>query len=684
MASHKKVAVVGDVTVDWQVILPHGPHGSSLDPLWAWSAPEESQLSAHAGGAALLHTIVEAAVADRDPSAEVSGPSVPAEALARPEAGDFARFVMAWSPAPAPQAFGGAAWRIVELLGRTAATRPRGAAPEPAGDADMLVIDDLALGFRDDPSQWPAALGEGRPPREVVLLTTVPLARGPLWERLLERCADVLTVVVLSEDLRKDSLPVGYPLSWEQLYRDVVRAVGGCGLAEAARVVVPVGLTGAVMAERDGASRLLFSPRTLEGDERETWPGAVLGYAMCVVAALAAAMTADGDDLTAATNRGLSAARALHLGGYDLVREDERMRLCFPLERVRQELREASVALPSVAMDVATGDDHRILTEVVGGADLVAMAEAAAVHGPGHLEAAVPVETVGAWSSVDRDEIESMRAVRGIVSEYVRQWRTGTRLGRPLSIAVFGPPGAGKSFAVKQMARALLPGHMKELEFNLSQLHDESELGPALHRVRDAVLQQYLPLVFWDEFDTALQGVPLGWLRHFLAPMQDGAFLEQGAFHPIGPAIFVFAGGTSATLDEFIGGADPALGRQAKKPDFLSRLRAYVNVYGPNPQSEHDVAHLLRRALLLRSLLQRKAPQIMDGDVVRIDPGVLRAFLKADGYTHGARSMEAIVDMSSLSGKSRFERAALPPANQLALHVDAARFLALVYGTGSG
>jgi hypothetical protein len=330
-------------------------------------------------------------------------------------------------------------------------------------------------------------------------------------------------------------------------------------------------------------------------------------------------------------------------------------------------------------MDVATGDDHRILTEVVGGADLMAMAETAAVHGPGHLEAAVPVETVGAWSSVDRDEIESMRALRGIVSEYVRQWRTGTRLERPLSIAVFGPPGAGKSFAVKQMARALLPGLMKELEFNLSQFHDESELGPALHRVRDAVLQQYLPLVFWDEFDTALQGVPLGWLRHFLAPMQDGAFLEQGAFHPIGPAIFVFAGGTSATLDEFVGGTDATQAKQAKKPDFLSRLRAYVNVYGPNPQGEHDVAYVLRRALLLRSLLQRKTPQIVDGEVVRIDPGVLRAFLGADGYTHGARSMEAIVDMSALAGKSRFERASLPPANQLALHVEAARFLALVY-----
>jgi hypothetical protein len=683
MARQKKVAVVGDVTVDWQVILANGPHGSGLDALWAWSAPDESQLAAHAGGAALLREIVEAAVADRDPSLEVSGPSVPPEALARPDAAEFTRLVMAWSPVPAPKTAGGPAWRIVELLGRSAATRPHVAVPEAQGEADLIVIDDMALGYRDDPAQWPVGLSHGRPPRQVLLMTTVPLMQGPLWERLVERCADVLTVVVLTEDLRKDSLPVGYPLSWEQLYRDVVRAVRGCGLAEAARVIVPVGLLGAVILERDGGSRLLFSPRTLEGDERATWPGAVVGYALCLAAALAAETAAGGIDIAAATNRGLAAARALHVGGYDLVSEDGNLRLRFPLERVRQELREASVDLPSVAMDVATGDDHRILTAVVAGADLMAMAETAAVRGPEHLEAAVPVETVGAWSSVDRDEIESMRAVRGIVSEYVRQWRTDTRLERPLSIAVFGPPGAGKSFAVKQMARALLPGLMKELEFNLSQFHDESELGPALHRVRDAVLQQYLPLVFWDEFDTALQGVPLGWLRHFLAPMQDGAFLQNGSFHPIGPAIFVFAGGTSATLAEFIAG-DEAQAKQAKKPDFLSRLRAYVNVYGPNPQSEHDVAYILRRALLLRSLLQRKAPQIVDGGLVRIDPGVLRAFLRADGFTHGARSMEAIVDMSALAGKSRFERASLPPANQLALHVGAERFLALIYDLEGG
>ena len=127
--------------------------------------------------------------------------------------------------------------------------------------------------------------------------------------------------------------------------------------------------------------------------------------------------------------------------------------------------------------------------------------------------------------------------------------------------------------------------------------------------MRDVVLEERLPLVFWDEFDGPLEGKQLGWLCHFLAPMQDGKFRQGGAFTPLGPAIFVFAGGTCATLREFVAAGDDAEGRAAKKPDFLSRLRGYLNVLGPNPVSDDDIAFPLRRALLLRSLVERRRPR---------------------------------------------------------------------------
>jgi len=114
----------------------------------------------------------------------------------------------------------------------------------------------------------------------------------------------------------------------------------------------------------------------------------------------------------------------------------------------------------------------------------------------------------------------------------------------------------------------------------------------------------------------------------------------------------------------------------AKGLDFMSRLRGFLNILGPNPQDEQDQGYILRRALLLRSLFLKKAKPLFGKDnVLKIDEGVLRALLSIDYYRHGARSMECIIDMSTLSGKLMFERSCLPALHQLDLHVDSGKFL---------
>lgn len=140
-------------------------------------------------------------------------------------------------------------------------------------------------------------------------------------------------------------------------------------------------------------------------------------------------------------------------------------------------------------------------------------------------------------------------------------------------------------------------------------------------------------------------------------------------------------------MDEFgpdLDGFDVAKGR-----DFASRLKGYVNILGPNqrlPETEDDGGtdpyYVIRRAILLRSILLRDAPQLFEEadkkKVLNIDPGVLRALLHVRRYKHGVRSMESIVAMSTLTGKRGFERSSLPAVEQLALHVDAQEFKALV------
>ena len=169
--------------------------------------------------------------------------------------------------------------------------------------------------------------------------------------------------------------------------------------------------------------------------------------------------------------------------------------------------------------------------------------------------------------------------------------------------------------------------------------------------------------------------------------MQDGEFRDGEAVHPIGKAIFVFAGGTSSSFEAFCRQDAPADKRESaldafkkvKGPDFVSRLRGYVNIMGPNPVGDTDFACIIRRAMLLRSMIERTASYLLDSKKrARIDDGVLRALIKVPLYKHGARSMEAILDMSLLNGRSCFEQACLPPREQLRLHVDDEIFSRLV------
>lgn len=276
--------------------------------------------------------------------------------------------------------------------------------------------------------------------------------------------------------------------------------------------------------------------------------------------------------------------------------------------------------------------------------------------------------------TVDREEIERINALRSLIDTY----RASPGDVRPLSIAVFGPPGSGKSFAIKQLAAEMFGKEKQTLEFNLSQFADDgvSELHAAFHHVRDASIKGAIPLVFWDEFDSD----DLKWLKHFLAPMQDAEFRAGSGVHPFGKAIFVFAGGTCATFEDFDRSvaADPAVQsffRSRKGPDFVSRLRGFVNIKGPNPSDQDNPAadpeYLIRRAMVLRSLLERSYRHLVDAKtkVACISTRVVRAFLRVNKFLHGARSLESVLRMSNLRDAARFDVAELTTPELLALHV---------------
>lgn len=311
----------------------------------------------------------------------------------------------------------------------------------------------------------------------------------------------------------------------------------------------------------------------------------------------------------------------------------------------------------------------------------------------------VPIASYGNFLTADREEIERVNAIRKLIISYL----DNPQDKKPLSLAVFGPPGSGKSFSIKQLAAELGFTEKSIHTFNLSEFKDPLELHVAFHIVRDATIQGKIPLIFWDEFDSDT----LSWLKEFLAPMQDAEFRAGSVVHPIGKAIFVFAGGVFSSFEEFeektgskeekkndqahgqgsalkpgentekqaVPASNPYEGKKA--PDFISRLRGYVNIKGPNPQEMGDKndEYLIRRAILLRSVLERNFGHLLGAKgQAAISAPIVQAFLRVDKYKHGARSLESIVTMSELVKAPYFGEAALPPDHLLNLHVDASRF----------
>ncbi len=308
----------------------------------------------------------------------------------------------------------------------------------------------------------------------------------------------------------------------------------------------------------------------------------------------------------------------------------------------------------------------------------LSVAQRIVIAGPEELYAHVPFCNYGSLSTVDKDEIENYSTIKSLLDDYIYlyDYSEGNDMPRPLSIAIFGAPGAGKSFGVKQIAKSC--GRFAISSLNLSQFDSPTELFESLHEALQRGKDE-IPLVFFDEFDAELDGTARGWLKYFLAPMQDGEYTLNGKLFQVNGAVFAFAGATASAFQEFLPETeeDVTAFQMVKGPDFVSRLKGILNIKGPNPSDETDRSHIIRRAMLLRQQMTHKVSGIYrpEGGLINISKGLLSALLTVSEYRHGARSLEFILDMSRLSEVSRFTSSCLPTAEQLDIHLDVEDFL---------
>ena len=270
----------------------------------------------------------------------------------------------------------------------------------------------------------------------------------------------------------------------------------------------------------------------------------------------------------------------------------------------------------------------------------------------------LPIFQIGHLRTTDPAEIDPVITLHNVMDSYVSK----ESVLRPLCIGVFGPPGSGKSFAVKQVASQIsnkFTGNPFDFyEFNLTQFASPDEINSAIDPIRASVAQGKVPIAFWDEFDCRYIDDEFGYLRYFLPAMQDGVTYVHGIPYHIGRAIFVFAGGVKSSyegMEELLSVTDPQkmqLIKTLKIPDFMSRLRVVLDIDGikidesllGDSSSSEDLEEL-RRILLKRAFIIAHQMQTHWRTAARKTSGLLLRLLLAD-YKYGARSIEAVIEAS--------------------------------------
>jgi hypothetical protein len=749
----RNVVVTGDVIIEWRL-------GKSrikdepIDPMsFLYDPRTYIQLSTQPSGAVSLGEMIDAAL-------KRSPPLVPHAAVLGPAARHYDKKTIEtafWTSHVLCDQFASKSgkeddpvtvWRIEKRLGIDRAPRDalRSApttVPQDRGDADLVVVEHAKQGFELEQRLWPKSLSHPKPNAWLLIRWSRPgfSARtgSKLWHHIDQHFKGRFAVVVNADHLRYFGMQVSRSLSWERTVEQSfyeVDKIWDADLDSCRHFIVSFPSGAVVITRNDAGSRsakLIYDPAQIDTSWADDYEGEMMGFTRCLTAGIALEMLGSSNRKMLNGNgiiAGLMASRRLlevgfveqgekHLAGTSLPEG-----LLFPTQAIAQTLH---AVMRARAANGAQKDDT-FQVEPIGktrgwriidarlGDEKKALGKAwdVLVTGSEAMHWDFPTLRIERLFVIDPTEMETLRAVRELMINYVES----ALISKPLSIAVFGPAGSGKSFAIKELAKQLSASRrgrqrIEDVTFNVSQFTSPDSIAGALQRVRDIGLSGKLPLVFWDEFDTdtdtgmksgsATGATRLPWLRWFLAPMQDGQFQHGETMHNVGRAIFVFAGSTSDTMEQFIethkenkkddSGREyrdyKDAAKDAKVADFVSRLKGFVNVRTLNHEGGRiSPAITLRRAELLRSFLMNCGGQLIHAvqrepnerlvHRLNIDRGVAIAFLTVSAFFYGARSIEAIVNMSKLSGKRMYDRSSLPPVEQLKLHVDADEFMNIV------
>ena len=275
------------------------------------------------------------------------------------------------------------------------------------------------------------------------------------------------------------------------------------------------------------------------------------------------------------------------------------------------------------------------------------------------------------YSTLDEMHIKSITDLLVAITSYAND----TSQKRPLVFLMLASPGAGKSHFIKCIANELESSNVSAITYNMAGLQSSDDMIPPLDATRNLKVEDRIPLLFLDEFDSSPAFIPM-----LLPLLWDGEVTIGQRDLKLGKVIIVLAGSDPAlptTMEDarsMRAENRPAQGQPPKIIDLLSRINGGVfsipTFYDAGKQIDRRADKVCIAVELLR---QRFGNQLQEAPL-----SFLRFVALAD-FRYGVRSIAHLVsvipfkvDMTSLHTRGLglpFDNVAKLKNSSLAYHL---------------
>jgi hypothetical protein len=231
---------------------------------------------------------------------------------------------------------------------------------------------------------------------------------------------------------------------------------------------------------------------------------------------------------------------------------------------------------------------------------------------------------------------------------------------RPLNFLMLAAPGAGKSHFIRCIAKRLQSKNVSAITFNMASRQSHEDLIPPLDAARNLKVEDRIPLLFLDEFDSSEENYAL------LLPLLWDGELNIGQRHlKLGKVIIVLAGSSPSlpvTMDHARSMRVGSVGtnnHSSKLIDLFSRINGGVLSIPPFLDRTSDIDRRADKVCVGVHLLRQRF-----GTDLRLVPLSLLRFISRTEFRYGVRSIAHLIDLlpHGIRGNG-----ALPPTSSLPL-----------------